>query len=154
MLTVEEAQEFIADELKKSLQPLIGQSYDLEKIKEHLLESLGHIYKSLGVTHLSSEIEALSELLVVGFLGMPEKFDPKAILSRVSDSTLALMASRLGSSAFPANLLSVEWMKRSGNIVDWEFQQDGTQAANIILVPKYSLNRIAFDLLADPEEKN
>ena len=154
MPTIEEAQEFIARELRERLQHLIGESYDPEKIKETVRVAIGSIYEHLGVFPKDSELTALSELLVVSFSGMPEDFDPKALLAQISDPTLERLASRIGECAFPANLLSIEWMKRVGNIVDWDFRQNGSQTADVVIVPKCPLKRIALDLVVDPEEMN
>ena len=154
MQTIEEAKEFIARELRESLQHLVGQPYDPEKIKETLLAALRPIYESLGVPTTGPEIRALSELLVISFLGMPEDFDPKALLAGISDSTLALMASRLGGDYFPANLLSIEWMRRQGNIVDWSFKRNSAVDADITFVPKFPVKQITAEFLVDPEEKN
>lgn len=149
---VESSVEFIARELKKALGGLIGKPHDPEAIRSIVRDQIGKISASLGV-RADEEHEALSELLVVGFLGMPVDFNPKAILARVSDRTLALLAERLHDCAFPVNLISFEWMRRTGNIKDWTFSRESDQTANISVVPKHHLTGHTTDDIVRQEEK-
>jgi hypothetical protein len=154
MLDIEEAQEFIANELKKQLQHLIGEPYDPDKIRQTVLATITPLFKSLGVNPQEVENKALSEILVVSFLGMPKDFDPKALLAQVSDRTLELLAERIGQCAFPGNLFALEWFKRQGSIVDWEFKRDSAEAACISFTPKRPLECVVGTYIIDPEEKN
>jgi hypothetical protein len=150
----EEAKAYIERELKERLQSFIGQTHDPEKIRQTVLDSLSGIYKNLGLGPTDDETTALSELVAVGFLGMPEDFDPKKIVGRLRDHTLDMLVDRLGGTSFPTNLLTLEWMKRKGNIVDWTFTRTDSQGGNVEITPKKHLNLIQTTFLVDPEDKN
>jgi hypothetical protein len=153
MLAIEEVREFVANELRKQLQHLIGEPHDPEQIRKTVQDAILPIYRSLGVSPNEAESKSLSDILVVGFLGMSEDFDPKALLENISDRTLGLLADRLGEATFPGNLFGLEWLKRQGNICDWSFCRENAHAANLSIIPRYSINHIAADILSS-EEKN
>jgi len=139
MSSIEEAEKFIADELRKQLEHFIGEPCDPDKVRMAVRDALTPIYKSLGILPQEVESKVLSEILVVGFLGMPEDFDPKSLLESVSNRTLGLLVDRLGQAGFPGNLFGLEWSKRQGNILDWSFHRENAQAANLSVIPKFSI---------------
>ena len=147
-------EELIEKALRDRLQEFIGKAHEPIQIRAAVLEQLENlsVLKGVSTVPTKEELQALSDIMVVGFLGMPEDFNPKKILAGISDHILDHLADCLISAQFPTSLLTLEWMKRKGNIIDWEFSRVDSQSANVKITPKASLNYIKLDLAVEAED--
>lgn len=151
--TPEELAKFLQESISKGLKKFVGEPLDTgvmkAKVKEMVEDTLGRSRGPLWEDGLT----ALSELFTTDFCGMPEDFDPKALLARVNDLLLHQFAKQLtgevtGASAF----LFLEFMKRKGDLQDWRFTRTSETAGNLEMLSNKPIEHVELTYVFEEEK--
>jgi hypothetical protein len=146
-MTKEEAVEFVQTSLEQSLKGFIGKPADLLDAKRVMEDELQHLLQ----TPVSPWTDALADVLVLDWAGIPEGFDPKAVLENVPTHILARFCDGLTGEVHGAcGLVVLERQRRRGDVLDWAFERIDETHARTTMTLKEPMKYITLDVTLEP----
>ena len=127
-----------------------------EKVKAEIVKQLEYCYqKTLKPLHDTAR-DVLTELIVPQWVGMPEGFDPKKLISELDTISLQTLVDvyRLPQDSFPGSLILLELMKRRGDIEDWSFTRHDATTADTGITLKKPVSFIRLNFIVGEEKKS
>lgn len=143
-MTVDQQIEFIKTELAKSMHSMLGHPSDVEAVKQVVADELHHL---LTLPAGDPWLDQLASVLMLDWTGIPEGFDPKAVLATVPTCLLDEFCDRLsGAVSGASDLLALERMRRRGDVIDWSFERIDATHATTTMQLKEPLKFIQIDV--------
>lgn len=150
-MSLAEKEAFVRDYVKKSLDRHLRTGLSPESVdslKKGILEAIeGLKDRKLLSNPTDDELNALTSIILIDWVGLGEDFDPKAILARISESTLHQFADcyrweSLDEGPFAVKLLLLESRRRLGVLTDWTFERVDESTANLTYTFAQPLRRL------------
>jgi len=140
--------------LAEGLKGWIGTAPDPEVVRHAIVEQLQTGCLAFPARVSSDWIEALADILVIDWVGIPEAFDPKATLARVPTDVLdRFVAGLSGEVGGAAGLVFLEWQERHGHILGWSVERVDQYTCKTIVQLKEPINHITTTFTIDKEDK-